>query len=109
MMKTIVFALLIGTLAAFSALGLSAGKTDPAPAAAETAAPAAEHTPNLSFWADDEADIDRVSELYGIECVFREGHMALYYTEEDPQEVIARGDAAGWPHLEARTSGQLFG
>ena len=40
-----------------------------------------------------------IAEQYGIELVSFENGIALYHTEEDPFDVIARGQENGYPQL----------
>lgn len=40
-----------------------------------------------------------IAEQYGIEFISFENGIALYHTEEDPLEVIARGQENGYPQL----------
>ena len=40
-----------------------------------------------------------IAEQYGIEFISFENGIALYHTEEDPFEVIARGQENGYPQL----------
>ena len=46
-----------------------------------------------------EEDAREIAEQYGIEFVSFENGIALYHTEEDPFEVIARGQENGYPRL----------
>ena len=49
--------------------------------------------------AETEADAQEIAEQYGIEFVSFENGLALYHTEEDPFEVVARGQENGYPQL----------
>ena len=49
--------------------------------------------------AKDNAEAAEIAELYGITLVDFGHGLALYYTEEDPEAVIARGEENGWPRL----------
>lgn len=44
-------------------------------------------------------DAQAVAQLYGITLVDYYRNLALYHTEEDPREVIQRGQENGWPEL----------
>lgn len=44
-------------------------------------------------------EADAVAELYGIELVSYYHGLATYRTEENPREVILRGETQGWPEL----------
>lgn len=49
--------------------------------------------------AETEAAAREIAEQYNIEFVSFENGMALYHTEEDPFDVIARGQENGYPQL----------
>lgn len=44
-------------------------------------------------------EAEEIAKLYGIVFVSYENGVALYQTDEDPFEVIARGEANGYPQL----------
>lgn len=54
---------------------------------------------SLMAEAETEADAQEIAEQYGIEFVSFENGLALYHTEEDPFEVVARGQDNGYPQL----------
>ena len=54
---------------------------------------------SLMCEADTEEDAREIAEQYGIEFVSFENGIALYHTEEDPFEVIARGQQNDYPQL----------
>lgn len=54
---------------------------------------------SLMSEAESEEDAREIAEEYGIEFVSFENGVALYHTEEDPFEVIARGQENGYPQL----------
>jgi len=54
---------------------------------------------SLMAEAETEADAQEIAEQYGIEFVSFENGLALYHTEEDPFEVVARGQENGYPQL----------
>lgn len=54
---------------------------------------------SLMCEADTEEDAREIAKQYGIEFVSFENGIALYRTEEEPFEVIARGQENGYPQL----------
>ena len=50
---------------------------------------------------------EEIAELYGISLVNYGNGLALYYTEEDPQAVIARGEENDWPKLSLNRTKKL--
>lgn len=54
---------------------------------------------SLMSAAETEEEAREIAEQYGIEFVSFENGFALYHTEEDPFEVIARGEENGYPPL----------
>lgn len=54
---------------------------------------------SLMSEAETEEEAKEIAEQYGIEFVSFENGFALYHTEEDPFEVIARGEENGYPPL----------
>ena len=66
-----------------------------------TAEPASlidEAAPLISRAATRE-EAQEIAELYGITLLDFSHGAALYHTEEDPREVIRRGQENGWPEL----------
>lgn len=49
--------------------------------------------------AETEEEALEIAKQYGIEFVSFENGLALYHTEEDPFEVVARGQENGYPQL----------
>lgn len=49
--------------------------------------------------AETEEEAQRIAEQYGIELVSFENGLALYQTNEDPFEVIAKGEKNGYTQL----------
>ncbi len=49
--------------------------------------------------AETEEEAKAIAEQYGIELVSFSYGVATFHTEEDPQDVIARGEKNGWPTL----------
>lgn len=54
----------------------------------------------LMCLADSREEAQRIADLYEIELVSWEEHVAVFHTEEDPNEVIRRGEANDWPRLD---------
>lgn len=54
---------------------------------------------SLMAAAESEEEAQEIAEQYGIELVSFENGIALYHTEEDPFDVIARGQENGYPQL----------
>ena len=54
---------------------------------------------SLMSEAETEEDARAIAEQYGIDFISFENGIALYHTEEDPFEVIARGQENGYPQL----------
>lgn len=54
---------------------------------------------SLMSEAETEEKAREIAEQYGIELVSFENGIALYHTEEDPFEVIARGQENGYAQL----------
>jgi len=44
-------------------------------------------------------EAEAVAELYGITLLKYQDSLAIFCTEENPWEVISRGEAKGWPEL----------
>lgn len=53
----------------------------------------------------DRSQAEEVAALYGIALVEFDEGVAVFYTEEDPGEVIGRGQANGWPELSLNSIG----
>lgn len=58
--------------------------------------------------AEDLEQAQQIAELYGITLVRFNYGLASFYTDEDPEEVIARGKENGWPELEINGFSQAF-
>lgn len=54
---------------------------------------------SLMAEAETEEEAQEIAKQYGIELISFENGFALYHTEEDPFEVIARGQENGYPQL----------
>lgn len=49
--------------------------------------------------ADSREEAEKIAELYGITLLSYEFGTAVFSTQEDPREVIRRGQEQGWPEL----------
>lgn len=58
--------------------------------------------------AQTREEAEQIAALYGIALVDFQAPLALYRTEEDPDEVIRRGEQMGWPRLEKNHVVSLF-
>lgn len=54
-------------------------------------------------------EAQELAELYGIELVKFQSGVASFHTEENPVNVIARGEANDWPRLELNHLGKADG
>lgn len=57
--------------------------------------------------AENQEDAEAIAELYGITLVEFKRNLALFHTDEDPREVIKRGQENGWPELSLNYAKQL--
>lgn len=64
---------------------------------------------SLMSAAETEEEAREIAEQYGIEFVSFENGIALYHTEEDPFEVIARGKENGYSPLSVNFTRTGFG
>ena len=53
----------------------------------------------LMGFAESQEDAEALAELYGITLVEYQNGLALFHTDEDPKEVIRRGQEKGWQEL----------
>lgn len=51
---------------------------------------------------------EETASLYGIALVRYNHGIAVYHTEEDPEEVIRRGEENGWPQLYLNRTVNLY-
>lgn len=56
-------------------------------------------TGQLLCRAESLEEAESLAELYGITLVSFNDGLAVFYTEEDPRDVIQRGRDNGWPEL----------
>lgn len=49
--------------------------------------------------AESRREAEEIAELYGITLVEFLGNVAVFYTEENPDDVIRRGQENDWPEL----------
>ncbi len=122
MRKEVVILLILGALVAVPLWGCRKStvpeKTVPGTTSPKETAPGKDTTPDRTEPADTSENPDMVSDrgqlmagaesesaaqelarLYGITLVDYRNGVALFYTEEDPREVIQRGKDNGWPEL----------
>ena len=91
-------------------------KTDSTIPSTKPATPSIETKPWDSFSkrgqlmgeAEDWDNAKEIADLYGITLVNFGHGLALYYTEEDPEAVIARGEENGWPTLSLNRTKKLY-
>lgn len=57
--------------------------------------------------ADSEEAAEEIAELYGITLVTCENGIAVYQTEEDPMQVISRGQENNYPQLSLNLKREL--
>lgn len=57
--------------------------------------------------AENQEQAEEIAVLYGIELANYYHGLATYFTEEDPLEVIRRGEEQGWPPLYLNSNSQL--
>ncbi len=91
-------------LAAFVCGGCRKSTSIPAGTGGGTAA----SNGQLMASAQTQEEAEQIASLYGIELVEFAAPLALYRTEEDPEEVIRRGAEMGWPRLEINHVVELF-
>lgn len=53
----------------------------------------------LMCLCDTEEEAQKIAEMYGIELVSQYYGVATFHTDEDPKEVIKRGEELGYPEL----------
>lgn len=63
----------------------------------------------LTALTDTEEQAQEIAEQYGITLVSYEMGVAVYHTEEDPLEVIARGQEKGYPALSPNFVQSIYG
>jgi len=104
---------LICTLILAVVFGCACGRVQSAkPTAAPTAtlAPAENQITEgkeLVALAETEEEAKAIAEQYGIELVEFSYGVATFHTEEDPRDVIARGEENGWPTLSLNGQAEL--
>lgn len=65
-------------------------------------------TGQLMCMVDTLEEAQKIAELYGITLVEHDYGIAVFYTEENPREVIIRGRENGWPELSLNTASTTF-
>lgn len=78
----------------------------PAATTPQTTAPALYE--NLTAWAESEEEARQIAESYGIEFCSYGANIATFHTDEDPAEVIRRGQAQGLPELSENGQSKAF-
>ena len=74
----------------------------------EVVPPSVRKDGQLKGRAADADAAQEIAQLYGITLVDFGYGIALYYTEEDPKAVIARGEENGWPALSMNYTRQPY-
>ena len=74
----------------------------------EIPAPIDEERPLVAL-AETREEAQSIAELYGIELADWGYGVATYRTDEDPREVIRRGQENAWPELSLNYIQQAFG
>ena len=54
---------------------------------------------NLMAWAETLADAEKIASLYDITLLAYSNKIALFYTDQDLDELIQTGKKNGWPEL----------
>lgn len=80
--------------------------TQAVPVVPETTAP--ELYENLTAWAESEEEARQIAESYGIEFCSYGANIATFHTDEDPAEVVRRGQAQGLPELSVNGQSKAF-
>lgn len=63
---------------------------------------------NLTAWAESEEEARQIAESYGIEFCSYGANIATFHTDEDPAEVVRRGQAQGLPELSVNGQSKAF-
>ena len=61
----------------------------------------------LMATVDSQEDAQRLADLYGITLVDFRYRIAVFRTDENPRDVIRRGEEQGWPPLSLNHTGSL--
>lgn len=89
--------------------GPTAAITQPsAPSAPETTEIGETVEPQLMALTDTRAEAEDIARQYGITLVSWQDGLALFFTEEDPETVLRRGETNGWPELSLNHQRELF-
>lgn len=70
--------------------------------------PVQETKSSLVGLVDTQEEADKIAEQYGITLISLEYGVAVYTTEEDPYEVIARGKENDYPELSVNFTRKLL-
>lgn len=68
---------------------------------------ARDSTGQLMATVDTLEEAQALAELYGIELVDFSYQIAVFRTDEDPRDVIRRGEEQGWPPLSLNSTGTI--
>lgn len=77
----------------------------------ETTLPASsqeEEIGQLLYLTDSSEEAEEIAQLYGIALLRHYDGLAIYRTDEDPQEVIRRGIENSWPELSLNQTLYLY-
>ena len=80
----------------------------PGDTAIQEADPGVSQEGQLMAMAQTLEDAQALAELYGIELVDFSYQIAMFRTQENPWEVIRRGQENGWPELSINYTAQAF-
>ena len=104
--SAIFFVMMIGILVAF---GCGHKDAVSVPYAAETAGVASyPEGKELVAAVSSMEEAEDIAGQYGIELLSYSLGVAVYHTEEDPYEVIKRGEDNGWPALEINAADHTY-
>lgn len=80
----------------------------PAASLAPVEKPVAAEGEELLTLVKTEEEAKAIAEQYGIELVSFSYGVATFHTEEDPRDVIARGEKNGWPTLSLNGEATIY-
>jgi len=62
----------------------------------------------LMYIAQSQEEAEEIGALYGIDLIRFHDELAVYHTEENPRDVILRGEKNGWPELSLNHLANLY-
>ncbi len=62
----------------------------------------------LLYTAESQKEAEEIAALYSIQLVSYSNNLAVYYTEENAEDVIRRGTENGWPELSLNEQVNLY-